>query len=118
MKYAIIENGKIVNTAVCDDLDFAQAQGWIACPDHAGIDWDVVNGEFVDNRPIENFVPDAQDIRFRRNALLAASDWTQLSDAPVNRTIWAIYRQALRDLPQQAGFPSNVQWPVEPMGDV
>lgn len=118
MKYAIIENAKVVNTVICDDPDFAQTQGWLACPDHAGIDWDVINGEFVDNRPAQALVDDSLLIRLKRNGLLAASDWTQLTDAPVDRATWATYRQALRDLPQQAGFPSNVQWPVEPMGDV
>ena len=34
-----------------------------------------------------------------RNRLLAASDWTQLPDAPVDKTAWAIYRQNLRDFP-------------------
>lgn len=38
-------------------------------------------------------------MRLRRNELLAASDWTQTVDAPVNKTAWAAYRQALRDFP-------------------
>tara|TARA_E500000318_G_C3513753_1_gene193434 strand:- start:77 stop:337 length:261 start_codon:yes stop_codon:yes gene_type:complete len=40
------------------------------------------------------------NLRSRRNALLAQSDWTQLPDAQIsNATVWATYRQALRDLP-------------------
>jgi hypothetical protein len=56
----------------------------------------------------------AESVRAERNALLAACDWTQLADAPVDRSVWEYYRQSLRDLPSQAGFPSNVQWPSKP----
>lgn len=48
--YAIIENGKVINT-VASDADFAVEQGWISLPENAGIGWDYVNGQFVDNRP-------------------------------------------------------------------
>jgi hypothetical protein len=58
--------------------------------------------------------PTADEIRAQRNALLAASDWTQVADAPVDQTAWAAYRQALRDIPDQAGFPASVEWPVAP----
>lgn len=50
-------------------------------------------------------------IREHRNFLLAESDWTQLPDAPVDRAAWTVYRQALRDIPQQHGFPKAVKWP-------
>ncbi len=53
-------------------------------------------------------------VRNERNSLLAASDWTQLADATVDKAAWAVYRQALRDIPQQAGFPYNVTYPVTP----
>ena len=52
-----------------------------------------------------------QRIRMKRDRLLQESDWTQLIDAPVDREAWADYRQALRDLPQQEGFPDKVVWP-------
>jgi len=55
-----------------------------------------------------------QQVRADRNRLLVESDWTQLADSPVDKTAWATYRQALRDLPQQVGFPSDVTWPVAP----
>jgi hypothetical protein len=47
----------------------------------------------------------AAQVRAQRDRLLADSDWTQILDAPVDRTAWATYRQALRDLPQAEGFP-------------
>lgn len=57
----------------------------------------------------------AADVRAERNRLLAASDWTQLPDVPeALRSAWAIYRQALRDIPQQSGFPASVVWPSKP----
>ena len=52
--------------------------------------------------------------RNKRNQLLAATDWTQVADAPVDQTAWATYRQSLRALPEQAGFPNTVTWPTEP----
>ena len=52
--------------------------------------------------------------RAKRNALLTTSDWTQVADAPVNQAAWAVYRQALRDVPDQAGFPETINWPVAP----
>ena len=56
----------------------------------------------------------AEEVRAKRDSLLAESDWTQVADAPVDKAAWATYRQSLRDIPQQAGFPTNVVWPVEP----
>lgn len=52
-------------------------------------------------------------IRIERNARLAASDWTQLPDAPVDAVAWATYRQALRDVTQQSD-PFDITWPSEP----
>jgi hypothetical protein len=56
----------------------------------------------------------AAAIRTERKRLLAECDWTQLPDAPVDQTRWATYRQALRDVTAQAGFPENVLWPEMP----
>jgi hypothetical protein len=56
----------------------------------------------------------AREARQERNRLLAESDWTQLSDAPVDAGIWAVYRQALRDITGQPEFPWAVLWPTKP----
>lgn len=53
-------------------------------------------------------------VRAERNHRLAACDWTQLPDAPVDATAWAAYRQELRDVTGQARFPWAVIWPVAP----
>jgi hypothetical protein len=63
---------------------------------------------------IAALAPTADDIRAQRNALLSACDWTQVADAPVDQAAWAVYRQELRDIPDQPGFPANVVWPVAP----
>lgn len=55
-----------------------------------------------------------EEARQCRRELLVASDWTQVADAPVDQAAWATYRQALRDIPEQAGFPQDIQWPPEP----
>lgn len=56
----------------------------------------------------------AGSVRDQRTQKLKDSDWTQVADAPVDQAAWATYRQALRDVPSQAGFPWEVQWPVAP----
>ena len=55
------------------------------------------------------------EVRQQRNELLTACDWTQLPDAPTPLAPWAIYRQQLRDVTTQSGFPWEVVWPVAPV---
>ena len=54
------------------------------------------------------------NVRGYRNRLLSQTDYTQLADAPGDTAAWATYRQALRDIPAQDGFPFTVTWPTEP----
>lgn len=56
----------------------------------------------------------SEEIRAERNQKLANSDWAVLKDAPTNKHAWQVYRQALRDITEQDGFPDSVQWPTEP----
>ena len=53
-------------------------------------------------------------MRYWRNSELARTDWTQVADAPVDKTAWATYRQALRDLPTSNADPRQIELPVEP----
>jgi len=56
-----------------------------------------------------------QNVRDERNRLLTKSDWTQGKDIADNvSTAWATYRQALRDIPAQEGFPYSITWPQAP----
>jgi ABC-type oligopeptide transport system substrate-binding subunit len=81
-----------------------------------------VNGQWVAGWTITDLSPDelvakaaatAADVRMQRDLLLAATDWMALSDVTMTPA-WAAYRQALRDLPAQAGFPGTTGWPVKP----
>lgn len=66
------------------------------------------NGELV-------WIASSEDIREHRNQLLIKSDWTQLPDVPSEVSQkWVVYRQNLRDIPQQSGYPSDIVWPVPP----
>jgi len=53
------------------------------------------------------------EIRNQRDRLLSATDWMALSDVTMSPA-WAAYRQALREMPEQAGFPYSVIWPTKP----
>jgi hypothetical protein len=72
--YSIIENNKVVNTVI-SEVDFADKQGWVLLPDGVGIDWDYVDGEFVDNRPIPEVVatpaPTKEELLAQLQALTA-----------------------------------------------
>ena len=91
-----------------------------------GLAWDTVkgvqDGEEVtlqaDPQKVEAKIQQAWTaLRAQRNSLLVASDYTQLQDAHLSaekKSAWADYRQALRDLPENATDPTNVTWPVSP----
>lgn len=58
------------------------------------------------------------DVLTTRNKLLFSTDWTQIPNNPLTSEMqaeWATYRQELRDVPQQSGYPYNVVWPVAPV---
>jgi hypothetical protein len=55
----------------------------------------------------------ARNIRRTRDSLIAQTDWLGASDVTMS-TEWSTYRQALRDIPQQSGFPFNVTYPTNP----
>jgi hypothetical protein len=56
----------------------------------------------------------AKSVREQRGEKLADCDWTQVADSPVDKTVWATYRQALRDITTQSGFPWTITWPDAP----
>lgn len=72
--------------------------------------------QWVEDKPVEAVV---FEIKTKRSELLVASDWTQLPNGPLTAeqtTAWATYRQELRDIPAQSGYPLNVIWPTPPQG--
>lgn len=108
MRYAIIEDGRVVNVA---EAEAPLEAGWVR-GDAASI------GDLYDGQAFSSPPPDvvalAAAARGARRGLLATCDWTQLFDAPVDREAWATYRQALRDIPSQPDFPLTVEWPTTP----
>lgn len=93
-------------------------------------DYYVLNGQPVRKPPSpgDNFIWSVQDqgwvfdpavaernARFKRTNLLKLTDWTQLPDvADTIRQAWGTYRQALRDVSDQSGFPQTIVWPEPP----
>lgn len=59
----------------------------------------------------------AKEAREARNRLIAETDYIMAADYPIDddkRVEWAVYRQALRDVPEQPGFPYEIDWPHKP----
>lgn len=73
--------------------------------------------KFVSNLGNDELVDDViylARMRYWRDTELARTDWTQVADAPVDQAAWAIYRQALRDLPASNVDPRKIDLPVAP----
>lgn len=79
--------------------------------------WEVLSLdlEVVEANQAAKITQAAEMVRQKRNELLSSSDWTQLPDAPVDKITWANYRQELRDVTTQSGFPLEVIWPQPPV---
>lgn len=70
--------------------------------------------DYTSEAIVEREEQEAVEVRAKRDGLLKESDWTQIPDCTVDKTVWATYRQALRDITDQAGFPFNITWPTKP----
>lgn len=113
MKFAVIENGKVTNVVVSET---ALEPHWLQS-DVAAIGDDYINGQFI--TPAADTSIEAAAVRQQRDILLSGTDWRVCKAAEVGSALdpaWIIYRQALREVPQQAGFPTNVTWPEVPEG--
>ena len=58
-----------------------------------------------------------KEVREIRDRLLAESDWVTIRATDTGDPVpteWQTYRQALRDIPEQTGFPEEIEWPQEP----
>ena len=122
MRKALIDlESKLVVQVEDVVFDVAPSNMWVDCPDDIESHRYTYENNQFNKIPEPPSIPDpvtpprtAEEIREIRNKRLSASDWTQLSDSPVDKQGWAIYRQSLRDVPNQLGFPANVTWPVKP----
>ena len=56
----------------------------------------------------------AANVRRSRTEMLKDCDWTQIADSTADKAVWATYRQALRDITAQSGFPWTITWPTQP----
>ena len=79
----------------------------------------VDQGDYYEAVPVPE--PTVQElasmVRSQRDAKLSDTDYLVVPDYPISPEdleAVKVYRQALRDIPEQSGFPKNVQWPVEP----
>ena len=136
---SFLENGKIQSVGTCSDDDLQHQAGY---PDlilevdlDSNVSWNthyVRNGQvfampakpdgehtfnYITKTWQQNVQRQSNEIKVLRNALLTASDWTQIPNSPLSneeQTAWAVYRQELRDIPAQLGYPYNVVWPVAP----
>lgn len=70
--------------------------------------------------PLGQFKNDADyaaEARAKRNSLIAETDYMAMPDYPLDaekKAAVLAYRQALRDVPEQAGFPRQIDWPTKP----
>lgn len=84
----------------------------------------LIDGQWMLTKTVEQQTPEqvaintankAAQVRAERDKKISATDWTQGKDIADNvSSAWSTYRQALRDIPAQAGFPWTVNWPVAP----
>lgn len=132
------DNGQIVRHGYCKEADYLNQKGdgelilegevglgfsYISngavveappCPSRAFV-FDYINKQWVDPRSPEELLQRQWIyVRSRRDSLLAACDWTQLPDVPIEtKSAWAAYRQSLRDITSQTD-PYSIIWPVSP----
>lgn len=109
-------------------------QSWVLKPDFRGTVYWLSHGDKHTITEIGETVPEgafleepappaptpaqiADEARAQRDALLAACDWVAIRANELGEPVpqdWADYRQALRDVPEQVGFPETIDWPTKP----
>ena len=111
MKALIFEN-RVVQLEETP-FEVHEALFWVDAPD--GTEYGDVYEDGVIKKPTVPLEIHELRVRAERNRLLSTTDWTQAADIPqATKDLWAPYRQELRDIPQQEGFPTDVIWPVAP----
>jgi hypothetical protein len=115
-----LENNRIAQVSE-KDFPVAPPLHWVTCPDDCTTDWTYEKKLFIkpsiENLPYKQLsdVEKLDFIRLERDARLSACDWTQLPDSVCDKKAWAIYRQALRDLPKNIVDVNNPIYPIPPM---
>ena len=103
-----IQEKPVINekTEKIENGDFVQEESgsWVKT-------WKVVEKS---QEEIESWIAGKEmDVRYKRNLLLSETDYLALSDNIMSPEM-ASYRQSLRDITSQVGFPENVIWPIKP----
>lgn len=135
MKYTLYKaNGEIVSIRDCPDIteqilddDILWIEGEyppssyyidngvpVEFPAHS---FKYANFDYSTKTWVEDVKRIEAEVKAKRNTLLSASDWTQIPNGPLTaekQQAWATYRQALRDITAQTGYPTNVEWPTAP----
>lgn len=126
------DNGQILKTGQCQDNDF-DLQGLNVIEGIANDATQYIKNNQIINMPskqdgaayfdydIKQWVLDYSTqeniVKLQRDKLLYESDWTQIPNGPLTieqQESWAVYRQQLRDITSQSGYPFNVIWPTKP----
>lgn len=126
-------NGKLVRRVTCAaehlDAQLFQDEGFVACVPGVSLDSHYVEKgqlikipfpptsrhtfDYTKKEWVGDYEATAEVVRKARDALLLVCDWTQLEDVPIAvKERWVPYRQALRDISDQSGFPTEVIWPI------
>jgi len=136
MKFTIYNktSGKINMSGSCQDINlqsFSSDEDILALASNCesqyvqdGAIFDIPpkpEGFYVFDYELKQWILDSvaakSSVKSKRQALLYSSDWTQLPDVPLNtKQAWIEYRQQLRDITSQSGYPFNVIWPTPPQG--
>lgn len=115
---ATLEAWGVYNVVIADDPSYdAMTHKIVAAdtPTLVGGTWTITKSTvaLTAEQIQANSDAEAQLVRGKRDDLIAKTDWMALSDVTMSAE-WRAYRQALRDLPQQEGFPDSVVWPTKP----
>jgi len=110
MRAHVIENGLVVNTIEVDSLDYMPN---LVEATEGGIGWSYSNGVLTAPADTRTDAEIAEDVRAIRGIKLTETDWSALGDVAMTDEM-KTYRQALRDVPTQAGFPNTIEWPTSP----
>jgi len=110
MKAHVLEGDTVVNSIIVNSLDDFPN---LITGDVGGIGWKLVDGVLTEQEITISDEKKSADARGYRNILLAETDWTASSDVTMSDAM-KTYRQALRDVPTQSGFPTDITWPTKP----
>lgn len=112
---ALIQDDKVIQISE-EAFEVHPSLQWLDAPDGCETGWTLSDGQLVPPLP-EPVEVTSERVRSNRNALLAESDWVVIYHTEKGTNIpleWELYRQNLRDITAQEGFPYSITWPAKP----